>query len=111
MTGWLLGFGYSYAATRKRSRILSPADQDFLAAQARGIVASARLLPEQASGKWRNLTPYTVHVPGGNMGYPAFWVRDAVMMLDSGLITAHETEDWIRLICSIMTRQATGPLG
>lgn len=102
MTGWLLGFGYSYAATRKRSRILSPADQDFLAAQARGIVASARLLPGQASGKWRNLTPYTAHVPGGNMGYPAFWVRDAVMMLDSGLITAHETEDWIRLICSIM---------
>ena len=97
ITGWLLGFGYTYAAARKRVRLLSQADEDFLAGQARSIVSSARLSPGQANGQWRNLTPYTVHVPGGNMGYPAFWVRDAVMMLDSGLIAVRELEDWIRL--------------
>ncbi len=63
---------------------------------------SARLLPGQANGKWRNLTPYTVHVPGGNMGYPAFWVRDAVMMLDSDFIALPELEGWIRLMSSVV---------
>src|SRR5450755_3077372 len=102
ITGWLLGLGYTYASARKRVRLLSPADEVFLAGQARSIVSSARLSPGQANGKWRNLTPYTVHVPGGNMGYPAFWVRDAVMMLDSGLIALREVEDWIRLISSVI---------
>jgi hypothetical protein len=102
ITGWLLGLGYTYAAARKRVRLLSPADEVFLAGQARSIVSSARLAPGLANGKWRNLTPYTLHVPGGNMGYPAFWVRDAVMMLDSSLIALREVEDWIRLISSVI---------
>jgi len=102
ITGWLLGFGSTYAAARKRVRLLSQADEDFLAGQARSMVSSARLSPGRANGQWRNLTPYTVHVPGGNMGYPAFWVRDAVMMLDSGLIAVRELEDWIRLISSVI---------
>ena len=64
------------------------------------MVDSARLDSGQMSGKWRNQTPFILHVPGGNMGYPAFWIRDAAMMLGGDFITAAELEDWIRLISS-----------
>jgi hypothetical protein len=80
--------------------VLSPGDAAFLREQAGRIVASARLAPGATSGKWRNGTPYAVHVPGGNMGYPAFWVRDAVMMLGADLVPAAEIEGWIRLMAS-----------
>jgi hypothetical protein len=43
--------------------LLSHADQVFLGDQARAIVDSARLMPGQEKGKYRNLTPYEVHVP------------------------------------------------
>ncbi len=80
--------------------VLSPADAVFLHEQARKIAASARLAPGASSGKWRNATPYAVHVPGGNMGYPAFWVRDAVMMLGADFVPPAEVQGWIRLMAS-----------
>ncbi|MEO6829628.1 MAG: hypothetical protein ABI164_07435, partial [Acidobacteriaceae bacterium] len=100
--GWIAKSVSASAEARTPSRMLSEDDQKFLADQARAIVDSARLIPGQANGKQRNLTPYTVHVPGGNMGYPAFWVRDAVMMLDSDLIPLSELEGWIHLMSSVV---------
>ncbi len=82
--------------------ILDRAEEAFLRDQARRITASAALAPGQTSGEWRNDTPYRMHVPGGNMGYPAFWVRDAVMMLGGDLIGPAEVEDWIRLIAGTL---------
>jgi len=83
--------------------LLNHADEDFWRQQARRIVDSARLDAGQASGKWRNQTRFTVHVPGGNMGYPAFWVRDAVMMLGADFIPEKEVEGWIRLIAATVS--------
>ena len=80
--------------------VLSSEDESFLRDQAIRVARSARLEPGESSGKWRNSTRFTVRVPGGNMGYPAFWVRDAVMMLGGDLIPAGELEGWIRLIAS-----------
>jgi hypothetical protein len=91
------------AAAYAENAMLSGEDQAFLAKQARVIADSARLLPGQANGQWRNLTPYEVHVPGGNMGYPAFWVRDSVMMLESDFIELAELEGWIRLMSSVLS--------
>ena len=83
-------------AATASAQLLSRADESFLRDQARLIVNSARL----AAGDTRygNTTACDLHVPGGNMGYPAFWVRDAVMMLGADLISASELECWIRLI-------------
>ena len=83
-------------------RLLSQADSEFLADQARRVVDSARLDPGQAKGKWTNETRYLLHVPGGNMGYPAYWIRDSVMMLESGYIEPSEIEGWIRLIAGTL---------
>lgn len=82
--------------------VLNPSETAFLRDQARRIVESARLAPGQTRGQWRNATPYTLHVPGGNMGYPAFWVRDAVMMLGGDFISPKELEGWIRLMSTAM---------
>ncbi|MGH9439805.1 MAG: hypothetical protein ACRD22_18490, partial [Terriglobia bacterium] len=59
------------------------------------------MMSGQVKDKYRNLTPYTVHVPGGNMGYAAFWIRDSVMMLESDFISLSEVEGWIRLMSSV----------
>jgi len=83
--------------------LLAPEDERFLAEQARRVVLSARLRPGDLGGGRRNETGCTIHVPGGNMGYPAFWIRDAVMMLGDDLIPADELEGWIRLICSTIS--------
>ncbi len=82
--------------------VLKRADEDFLREQAQRIVHSAALPTGGYSGKWRNTTPYDVHVPGGNMGYPAFWVRDAVMMLGASFISAKELEGWIGLMAGVL---------
>ncbi|MGA2624785.1 MAG: hypothetical protein ABSF91_13075 [Bacteroidota bacterium] len=79
-------------------QVLSQADEDFLKEQARRITNSALLPAGGSSGKWSNTTPYDVHVPGGNMGYPAYWIRDAVMMLGGDFISSGELEGWIRFI-------------
>lgn len=91
---------FSSAERDASGRLFSASDTAFLADQAQKIMDSARLAPGQTKGKWKNLTPYTLHVPGGNMGYPAYWIRDAVMMLQSGLIETSEVEGWIRFISS-----------
>ena len=78
------------------------ANEAFLKDQARRIIDSARLAAGQTAGQYHNATPYDMHVPGGNMGYPAFWVRDAVMMLGGDFISATEIEGWIKLICSTL---------
>ncbi len=82
------------------SPVLSESDEEFLGDQARRIAESTLLQPGQRSGKWVNGSGVAIRVPGGNMGYPAFWIRDAVMMLGGPLIPATELEGWIRLICS-----------
>jgi hypothetical protein len=87
---------------RAAEPVLSRADENFFRQQAQRIVDSARLPAGQWSGQWHNITPYDVHVPGGNMGYPAYWVRDGVMMLGADFIPAEELEGWIRLIASTL---------
>ena len=99
IAAFLVACGGGLAAVRP-APVLSQADEEFWRDQARRIVDSARLPKGGASGPWRNTTPYDLHVPGGNMGYPAFWVRDSVMMLGDDFISAAELEGWIRLIVS-----------
>lgn len=79
---------------------------EFLERQAREIVRSAELRSGVTVGAHHNATGFDLHVPGGNMGYPAFWVRDAAMMLGGDLISAGEVEGWIRLICSTLRKEA-----
>lgn len=98
LIGIILGIYASSLSLRAEGPLLNSTDEAFFRDQARRIVSSAGLVPGQRVGQWCNRTPYRIHVPGGNMGYTAFWVRDAVMMLGGELIPAPEVEGWIRLI-------------
>ena len=100
LAGWFLGFAHAH--TTMAAPLISKSDAEFWQMQSRRILDSARLAPGQTSGKWRNRTPYSLHVPGGNMGYPAFWVRDAAMMLGNNWISQNELKDWICLIASVV---------
>lgn len=73
-------------------------DADFLEDQARRVVASALIRAGETRGPYTNSTAFDLHVPGGNMGYSAFWIRDAAMMLGADLISAAELKGWITLI-------------
>ena len=86
----------------RRAPVSVQTDDEFFKEQAQRVINSARLGAGQSPGEYHNTTPYDVHVPGGNMGYPAFWVRDAVMMLGGDFISAKELEGWIRLMCATL---------
>ena len=96
----LLGAAGVACTSSRRAPETVQTDDEFFEDQARRIVDSARLGAGQTVGKYRNQTPYDIHVPGGNMGYPAYWPRDSVMMLGGDFISAKEVADWIRLMCS-----------
>ncbi len=94
----LLGLALSGCAHPRPAPGAAQTDEAFLREQARRVIESAQLKAGQTSGQKRNTTPYDLHVPGGNMGYPAFWIRDAMMMLGGDFISADEVEGWVRLI-------------
>jgi hypothetical protein len=86
------------------SRAAGP-NATFWREQAQRMVDSARMRAGETKGAFKNTTAYDVHVPGGNMGYPAFWTRDAVMMLGGDFIPADEIKGWIRLLWSTLRDQ------
>ena len=55
-----------------------------------------------------NTTGHSLRVPGGTLSYyPAFWVRDAAMMLGGDFVPADEIEGWVRVIAAVQP----GPRG
>lgn len=71
------------------------------------VVESAKVAPGEKIPGWTNTTGVTLRLPGGNRGYPAFWVRDAAMMLGADFIKADEVEGWIRLIAGVQNGPQT----
>jgi len=74
----------------------------YLKKVAHEVVDSAMVLPGAGiSNGGKNTTGHTVRVPGGTQDYyPAFWIRDAAMMLGADLVPADELEGWIRVVAA-----------
>jgi hypothetical protein len=88
-------------------RSLPEADLGFLRELTRDVIAAASVPPDSnGGGKWalKNTTGFTLITPGKDT-YPAFWVRDFAMTLDSGLIEPAAIRDHLLLIC----RTQNGP--
>src|SRR2546423_11640618 len=85
---------------------IAPADFRFLRDIARDVIDAARVHPNQrVKDSPRNTLGHTVIRPGGRDCYPAMWVRDFSMSLDSNLIPPEEIKQHLHLIA---TRQ-NGP--
>jgi len=76
------------------------ADAAALRQLAQETVASAEVKPGDKISRGINTTGRVLHLPGGSGSYPAFWIRDAAMMLGGDLIPADEIEGWIRVIAA-----------
>lgn len=58
------------------------------------LVRAGDLIP----GGPKNTTGFDLRVPGGTQNYyPAFWIRDAAMMLGADFVSAKEVEGWIKV--------------
>lgn len=68
---------------------------------------SAKVYPgESIPNGGENRTGYVLRVPGGTKNYyPAFWVRDAAMMLGADLVPATEIEGWIKVVAKTQPGQ------
>lgn len=75
------------------------ADLALLREIAAGVLASSKVPPGgQIPNGPKNTTGHVLRVPGGTQNYyPAFWVRDAAMMLGGDFVPADEVEGWVRV--------------
>jgi hypothetical protein len=70
------------------------------------IVEDSRVRPgESVAGHGPNTTGGTLVRPGGRDCYPAFWIRDFVMSLDSGLITPDEANHALLLTARLQAEK------
>ncbi|MFI5384514.1 MAG: hypothetical protein ACHQ50_00170 [Fimbriimonadales bacterium] len=77
-------------------------DMDYLHQVAKEVTLASRVGPGgEISNGGKNTTGCAIRVPGGTQTYyPAFWVRDAAMMLGGDLVPADEVEGWIKVVAA-----------
>ena len=93
----------SWASVRVPAKLtVADADLELLREMAAAVIGGSRVLPgTRIPGGPENTTGHILHVPGATQNYyPAFWVRDAAMMLGADFISAEELAGWIRVIAA-----------
>jgi hypothetical protein len=79
--------------------VISKADLQYLRGLTKAVLDSSRLLPGQFinAAYGANNTGGTLIRPGGRLTYPSFWIRDYVMSLPTGWVTAAEQKHMLLL--------------
>lgn len=80
---------------------LPKSDMNFLREMTRDVIEAARVQPgSNGGGRWplTNACGFALITPGKDT-YPAFWIRDFAMSVDSGLIAPDEMRDHLLLTC------------
>lgn len=96
----LLGHGQSMFTPK--DAILNDGDLEFLKTLTETIIDSSRIYPGErvADQMGNNNTGGTLVKPGGRGSYPAFWIRDYAMSLESGFISREEQRHMLLLTAS-----------
>ena len=104
------GFVISLSGQTKSSvrNLLSENDLDFLKELTKDVMESSRIVPGQKISEefGPNNTGGTLIRPGGRNCYPAFWIRDYAMSLESGFVTSEEQKHMLQLAASTQCDQA-----
>ncbi|MDB5275655.1 MAG: hypothetical protein JWR61_610 [Ferruginibacter sp.] len=79
--------------------LLSKTDMNYLEGLTRDVMESSRIYPGQkiSDDFGNNNTGIVLIRPGGRSSYPAYWIRDYVMSLESGFVTAEEQKQLLLL--------------
>ncbi|MEQ8418677.1 MAG: hypothetical protein RIB64_01635 [Arenibacter algicola] len=96
----LLGHGQSMVTPK--DAILNDGDLEFLKTLTESIIDSSRIYPGErvADQMGNNNTGGILVKPGGRGSYPAFWIRDYAMSLESGFISREEQRHMLLLTAS-----------
>jgi len=89
------------------SMFLNNYDLQFLNDLTKDVMESSRIYPGQkiAEGFGGNSTGGTLIRPGGRKCYPAFWIRDYAMSLESGFVTKEEQKHMLQLTAATQSNQ------
>ena len=87
---------------------VSKADMAFLEGMTRDVLEASRIYPDQFISKefGANKTGETLIRPGGRDAYPAFWIRDYAMSLETGMISEKEQLHMLMLTASTQCDQS-----
>ena len=98
---------YAQSESAAQKNILNSEDYQFLKTLTAVIIDSARILPGQqvADQMGHNNTGGVLIKPGGRGSYPAFWIRDYAMSLETGFIDKHEQKHMLLLTASTQAEQ------
>jgi hypothetical protein len=81
------------------NNLLSSADMSYLEQLTRDVMDSARINPGQkiSDDFGVNNTGIVLIRPGGRSSYPAYWIRDYAMSVESGFVTPNEQKQLLLL--------------
>ncbi|MEO8765733.1 MAG: hypothetical protein ABI416_15640, partial [Ginsengibacter sp.] len=88
--------------------IIGTSDYAFLEKMTKDVLDSSRIYPRQSlpAPFGKNNTSATLVRPGGRDTYPAFWIRDYAMSLESGFINKKDQKDMLLLTASTQCDQS-----
>ena len=83
----------------QKNDFLAPSDVAFLKQMVKDVMDSSRIYPNQliSDNFGPNQTGGVLIRPGGRNSYPAFWIRDYAMSLQSGFVTQEEQKHMLLL--------------
>ncbi len=85
------------------SGTMRPESAQFLQSLASDVAKVCRVENGGATGLWVNITGGPLFKPSGQDAYPAFWIRDLALSVESGLFTLSELCHALVLIASTQT--------
>jgi hypothetical protein len=83
----------------QKNDFLAPSDVAFLKQMVKDVMDSSRIYPNQliSDDFGPNQTGGVLIRPGGRNSYPAFWIRDYAMSIQSGFVTLEEQKHMLLL--------------
>ena len=97
-----------YSQRKDSGTLITKSDFEFLKGLTKDVLESSRIYPGQFISKTygSNNTGGTLIRPGGRDSYPAFWIRDYAMSLESGLMSVEEQRHMLMLTASTQCNQS-----
>ncbi|MCK0136802.1 hypothetical protein [Arenibacter sp. S6351L] len=103
----MLAVVHAQSQNTLKKDILSNKDFQFLKTLTKVIMDSSRIYPgQQIADQWGNNNTGAVLIkPGGGGSYPAFWIRDYAMSLETGFVNRDEQKHMLLLTASTQADQ------